>query len=255
MPCFKAEHTLDWAVKAILAQDFQQWELLLLVDGSPDNTLRLADQWAQSDARIRLINSRHNRGVIRMRNLGIRLAKGNWIAFCDADDWWEMLKLSSQLHLAESQQANLVCSAFYYVRGTEGKRLREVQLPAPITYPRMLTTNAVAMSTAMFNRQALGRQYFQSMPDGLIHEDYAFWLQMFRTKPVKAAYLSMPVANIRVQPGSRSANKWLAMRSHAYVLREIAGLPYWKLSWHLLSYARHALGKRLPRISAKLKAI
>lgn len=244
MPCYKAERTLEKAVEGVLGQSHTQFELLLLVDGDVDGTLALAYQLAAADARIRLIYSARNRGVIRMRNLGIRLARGGWLAFCDADDWWLPSKLSTQLQLAESSRANVVCSAFYYHYPNRKRPDKVVQLPSPINLNRLLRSNAIAMSTAIFHLESLGRHYFEPMPHALIHEDYAFWLQLFKHKPALAAYLAEPTTYICVQAGSRSSNKWLAMRSHAYVLRQFGGLSYGQLSLHLLAYAYHALVKR-----------
>ncbi len=119
MPCYKAAGTLEKSVESIVAQTHTNWELLLLEDGSPDESLNIARQCARADQRIRLIATARNRGVVRMRNIGIRLAKGQWIAFCDADDWWIPQKLQLQLALSESRKANLVYSAVIMYATTE----------------------------------------------------------------------------------------------------------------------------------------
>lgn len=247
MPCYKAEHTLAKSIEGVVNQTHANWELLLLIDGSPDGTLEIAQAWGKIDKRIRVINASRNRGVIRMRNLGIRLARGRWIAFCDSDDWWLPQKLESQLQLASASQANLVCSGFYYHFGAS-KQDRAVLLPSNLSYQSMLRTNGIAMSTAVFDRMTLGRHYFHEMPFHLIHEDYAFWIELFKSQPVKAVCWREASTYIRVQPGSRSSNKWLAIRSHAYVLRQNAGLSVFRLLWHLGSYATVASLKRLGRL-------
>ena len=122
MPCYNAAATIQQSVRSIQAQIYTNWELLILVDGSTDNTATIAHSLALSEPRIRLVVSAYNRGVIRMRNLGIRLAKGEWIAYCDSDDWWIPEKLQLQLRMAEEKSANLLYSAVYYVR--EGSRVR-----------------------------------------------------------------------------------------------------------------------------------
>jgi teichuronic acid biosynthesis glycosyltransferase TuaG len=245
MPCYKSANTLQMSVEGVLKQQTVALELLLLVDGDADGTYELARHLAANDPRVRLIYSRLNRGVVRMRNLGIRLAKAPWVAFCDADDWWLPQKLPQQLNLAQQQGANVLCSAFFYQYEGRSKAAKLVQLPAYISLKSLLRTNSIAMSTALFHRESLGRHYFVSMPQPLIHEDYAFWLELFKKDQVVAAYLPDPTTFIRVQPGSRSANKWLALRSHAYVLKYHGHLPPWRIGLHLLSYAFHALHKRL----------
>lgn len=245
MPCYKAVNTLRTSVEGVLNQRMRDLELLLLVDGDADGTLALARQLAAVDARVRLIYSPLNRGVIRMRNLGIRLARAPWIAFCDADDWWLPEKLEKQLLLAQQQAANVLCSAFFYHYEGSSKPDKLVHLPADIQLKTLLRTNAIAMSTALFHRASLGRHYFLPMPQPLIHEDYAFWVDLFKKGGVKAAYFPEPTTFIRVQPGSRSANKWLALRSHAYVLRQHGEVHPLRVGTHLMSYVYHGLLKRL----------
>jgi len=124
MPCYKAEKTLEKSVTGVLNQTHSALELLLVLDGMGDATWELATRLASKDPRVRVIASRKNRGVSRIRNLGIRLSKGDWIAFCDADDWWVENKLTCQLELASTKGANLVCSAFYFYYPETQKNFR-----------------------------------------------------------------------------------------------------------------------------------
>lgn len=245
MPCYKAAATLSLAVQGIQAQSYRQWELLLVVDGSHDATAELAGQLAEADARIRLVLSTKNRGVVRARNLGIRLAKGNWLAFCDADDFWQPHKLAAQLALADQTSANLLCSTFWYWYPHRQKdRLKMVRLPKHLRYQTMLRTNAIPMSTAMYGVGALGKQYFEALPSPYIHEDYAYWLRIMQNPKVMAESLQKPTALIRVQPNSRSANKWLALRSHAYILTSVAGLSTAQQTAAMFSYVIWGFLKR-----------
>lgn len=85
VPVYKAEDCLNRCVDSILAQQNKDWELLLVDDGSPDNSGKICDDYAQLDSRIRVIH-KSNGGVSSARNAGIDEAKGDWIAFVDADD-------------------------------------------------------------------------------------------------------------------------------------------------------------------------
>lgn len=246
MPCYKAEKTLEKSVSGVLNQTHATLELLLVLDGMEDATWELATRLASKDPRIRVIASKSNRGVSRSRNLGIRLAKGDWIAFCDADDWWVENKLTCQLELAVSKGANLVCSAFYFYY-PDTQKLLEVQTQKDITYHTLLHTNAIPLSTAMFCLGGRQRHYFPVMPAPYIHEDYAFWLLMFQRFEMLTAYLDISTTYIAQVEGSRSANKWLSMRSHGYILRTVAGVNFVRCGWLLLSYFWHGASKRLQK--------
>ncbi len=86
VPVYKAEKYLHRCIDSILAQTFGDFELLLIDDGSPDKSGIICDEYAQRDTRIRVCH-KPNGGVSSARNLGLDHARGEWIAFVDADDW------------------------------------------------------------------------------------------------------------------------------------------------------------------------
>ncbi len=92
VPVYKAEQYLERCVKSILEQTYQNFELILVDDGSPDNSPILCDEWAEKDSRIHVIH-KENSGASSARNAGLKIAKGNWIAFADSDDWLDVTAL------------------------------------------------------------------------------------------------------------------------------------------------------------------
>lgn len=99
VPVYKAEKYLHRCIDSILAQTFIDFELLLINDGSPDNSGAICDEYARKDSRISVFH-KENGGVSSARNLGLDNAKGEWIAFVDADDWLKckyLEKLAKQL--------------------------------------------------------------------------------------------------------------------------------------------------------------
>ena len=86
IPVYKAEKYINRCVDSILAQTFTDWELLLINDGSPDNSSSICDLYAARDSRIKVFH-KENGGVSSARNLGLEKATGEWITFVDSDDW------------------------------------------------------------------------------------------------------------------------------------------------------------------------
>lgn len=244
MPCYLAESTVQNSVEGILHQTYTHWELLLLVDGQNEELEAIVRTLAAKEPRIRLLVSKKNRGVTRSRNIGIRLAKGEWLAFCDADDYWLKHKLSAQLDLAQTQNSNVVCSAFYFYY-PQNKKTDLIHTHSSITYSTMLRTNAIPMSTAMMQVDKTQRHYIPQLPAHFIHEDYAFWLTLFQKRTILVAYAEEPTAHLLQLVGSRSANKWRAAKSHAYILATYGGVPRWKLALLMVSYAYNASKKRI----------
>jgi len=103
-PCFNAEQFLEETLASVLAQTYPHWEVLLVDDGSRDRTAEMAARWASRHSeRARLLRHEdgRNRGTSESRNLGIRHARGEYLAFLDADDIWLPGHLGMQLDLLE----------------------------------------------------------------------------------------------------------------------------------------------------------
>jgi glycosyltransferase involved in cell wall biosynthesis len=89
VPVYKVEPYLRRCVDSILAQTFTDFECILIDDGSPDNCPAICDAYAEKDNRITVIHQ-ENRGVSAARNVGLDIAKGEWIGFVDSDDWCDV---------------------------------------------------------------------------------------------------------------------------------------------------------------------
>ena len=87
VPVYKAENYLHRCVDSLLVQTFQDFEILLIDDGSPDRSGKICDEYARKDKRIRVFH-KENGGVSSARNLGLDHARGEWIIFSDADDYF-----------------------------------------------------------------------------------------------------------------------------------------------------------------------
>lgn len=86
VPVYNVEKYLRRCIDSILAQTFTDFELLLIDDGSKDNSRDLCDGYAMKDERVRVFHKK-NGGVSSARNLGLDNAKGEWVSFVDADDY------------------------------------------------------------------------------------------------------------------------------------------------------------------------
>lgn len=86
IPVYRVEATLQTCIESVVSQDYDNFELILVDDGSPDKCPQICDQWAAKDKRIRVIHQK-NRGLSDARNSGIDQAKGEYITFVDSDDF------------------------------------------------------------------------------------------------------------------------------------------------------------------------
>lgn len=88
VPVYKVEQYLHKTIGSILAQTYTNWELILVDDGSPDNSSAICDEYAVKDIRFKVFH-KPNGGVSSARNKGLDNATGVWVCFLDSDDWWE----------------------------------------------------------------------------------------------------------------------------------------------------------------------
>lgn len=110
VPIYNAEKFLRRCIDSILSQTYTDFELLLVDDGSKDGSGAICDEYARKDSRVRVFH-KPNGGVSAARNLGLDNARGEWIAFADADDWVEADWLSSRTELIHAG-CDLVCCGF-----------------------------------------------------------------------------------------------------------------------------------------------
>ena len=113
VPVYNSEKTLNRCVDSILNQTFHDWELLLIDDGSSDQSGKICDQYAAKDRRVKVFH-KENRGVSSARNYGIKLAKGEWVIFIDSDDYFLSDALKKLLETALKYKT-LISSANFYV--------------------------------------------------------------------------------------------------------------------------------------------
>ena len=99
VPVYNAEKYIRETVESVLAQTYDDWELLLIDDCSSDSSCEIIDSF--DDPRIRLIKQPENKGAYAARNRGLKEAEGRYIAFLDADDLWEKEKLEHELAYAK----------------------------------------------------------------------------------------------------------------------------------------------------------
>jgi glycosyltransferase involved in cell wall biosynthesis len=129
MPAYNAGRFIEEAVRSVMAQTYSNWQLLVIDDGSKDDTVEVVQRLCREDSRITLLRNPQNMGVARTRNRGLDLCNGRYAALLDSDDVWHPEKLEKQLRLARETGADLVyCS--YGIMDKNGKPAKgDYQVP------------------------------------------------------------------------------------------------------------------------------
>ena len=181
IPAYNAQKYIRQAVESVIQQTTDaDIEVLVIDDGSTDSTKEIVFE-IQEECRSRKMDHREicycpnekNMGVAESRNNGIRKAGGAYIAFLDADDWWETDKIEKQLQALEASNAALCATARELVRA-DGKPLnRIIEIPECIQYQALLKTNCIPCSSVLLKTE-VAREFYMCHDE--LHEDYILWL-------------------------------------------------------------------------------
>lgn len=112
IPVYKVEKYLRQCVDSVINQTYKNLEIILVDDGSPDNCGKICDEYAQKDRRIKVIHQL-NKGVSAARNLGTKLAQGEYITYVDSDDWLDVCMYEELFKVLNEYKLDMVrCAAF-----------------------------------------------------------------------------------------------------------------------------------------------
>lgn len=123
VPVYNVEKYIGEMIESLQRQTLTDLEIILVDDGSPDNSGKICDQYAENDSRIRVIHKK-NAGVGAARNDGLEAATGEWIIFCDSDDWLELDALEKLVAVGEKNNVDI---AFGDVNLVYGDTIKKVQ--------------------------------------------------------------------------------------------------------------------------------
>lgn len=248
IPVFNAAETLADTVASVQSQSLQDWEMLLVDDGSTDGSAAIMAAVAAADPRIRCFATAGQRGAGPARNVAITAARGRFIAFLDADDQWHPRKLDLQLSAMQAAGLPFSCTAYLRVDAARGLR-HVVGVPIHASRADLLKTNTVACSTAIYDRAHFGPR---SMPPLRRRQDFALWLELLRDTP---SVLGLPLVlmTYRAHDGSLSAHKGQAAADTWAMYRQTPGLNLPRAIWYFGHYAlRGMLRHRLPGVARRL---
>ena len=179
VPVYNVEAYLEKCVQSILRQTEQDFELLLVDDGSTDSSGQLCEELAKKDSRIRVIHQ-ENQGLGGARNTGIREAKGDWLLLVDSDDWIEPEILEKTLEAGLREEADMVVFPFRSV-DEEGRELAVFRENVPLDRALSLKERKDILLTAPVAWNKLYRTAF-FRETGLAYPSRV-WYEDIRTTP------------------------------------------------------------------------
>ena len=250
IPVHNAENFIRDTIDCVRAQSYPDWELLLIEDGSTDHTMNVMENYLGElrDERIKLvkreIRSEEERsfGAARARNLGLSLAKGRYIAYLDADDYWTSDKLERELAFLREKQAGFVFTGYEFGDENAKGTGKVVRVPGTLNYRQALANTTIFTSTVMLDTEKIDRSLME-MPC-IKSEDTASWWRILKTG-VTAYGLNENLVVYRRAGKSLSSNKIEALRRIWNLYRRAAGLSVFASACHFVPWAYRAVRRRV----------
>lgn len=207
VPVYKVENYLRQCIEGVLAQTYSNFELLLVNDGSPDDSGSICDEYVAKDARVKVFH-KENGGVSSARNIGLQNMTGEWICFLDSDDWWDPTFLQNFVELIEDGTCDIAMQG--YIEENEIKASHKI-----ISLPECSLNSASEL--IVFLERAKG-----------IHNGY-LWHRIFKASIFKDNNILFPLGVSFAEDGDvffkymKYATVAKATSKHGYHYRKIEG--------------------------------
>lgn len=218
MPAYNAENYIGKSVKSVLDQTFKNWELIIIDDGSSDRTAEICKKYVSLDNRIIYVFQENSKQATA-RNNGLKIAKGDIIAFLDSDDLWLPTKLELSLSYFDLNKFDLIFTDSYSGSDYEIKiesdlnkmNVIESEYFGKEALAQFIEFNRIPILTVLVKKQIIENiNFFDSQC--VLAEDYDLWLRL-----LKAGYrfksINLPLSIYRVQQNSSTASDRLTVES------------------------------------------
>ena len=245
IPVYHLEKYIRQTMECVLAQDYTDWELILVEDGGGDRSAEIIEEFIEEKGmqdRIRLIHQKDEFGAAAARNTGVRLSNGRYIAYLDGDDVWMPDKLSKELAFLKEKNAAFVFTGYEFADADAVGTGKVVRVPDTLVYKQALKNTTIFTSTVMFDTEKIPRE--KLMMPKIKSEDTALWWRLLREGNI-AYGLDENLVLYRRPGKSLSSNKLEAIRRIWMLYRKSEHLNVFVSAYNFVFWAFRAVARRL----------
>ena len=217
VPIYNVEKYLNKCIESIVNQTYENIEIILIDDGSNDNSGIICDEYAKKDNRIIVVH-KENGGVSSARNKGLKIAKGEWISFVDADDWIEQIFCQTLLNKVTQEQADIALCGYNRITYNRIEKINANNQEVFLNSNEYLVKSLNQTGFGFCHMKLIKKEVLKSISFNErieVGEDALFNIQL-STYIKKAVFLKQPLYNYRINNQSvvkrydeNYANKYL----------------------------------------------
>lgn len=244
IPVHNAGKYIEETIYSVVNQTYQNYELLLVNDGSTDDSVSVINRIIEKEnnGKIILLHNSNSGSAARARNAGIDFASGELISFLDADDIWDSKKLEKTKAFMEEKNSAFVFTGYEFADNS-GKGLGKiVRVPDSINYKQALSRTVIFTSTVMFDMSKLSKEEIK-MPE-IKSEDTATWWRILRNGII-ANGLDESLVMYRRGENTLSSNKIEAIKRIWNLYRKSEKLSLVKSAVCFVGWAFGAVARRI----------
>mgnify|MGYP001314999872 CR=1 FL=1 len=231
-PSYNSAKFIAETIQSVQNQTHKSWEMIIVDDGSLDNTETIVTSILKKDSRIQFHKLSKNSGPAIARNTGIKIAKGNYLTFLDADDIWFKTFIENSIKTIKETQVPFVFSSYKRTNELLEFVYSDFIVPKKVTYKDILKTNSISCLTAFIDIETLGKKY---MPLIKKRQDMGLWLQYLKEIPF-AHGIQETQAIYRIRENSLSRKKLDLIKYQWQFYREIEKLNIYESIYYMLHW-------------------
>jgi teichuronic acid biosynthesis glycosyltransferase TuaG len=233
-PNFNCEKIISETIESVIAQTYQNWELLIQDDCSKDGSYEIALEYAQRDNRIKVEQNNQNSGAAITRNNAIKRSVGEYLAFLDSDDLWVPEKLEKQLQFMQENDCDFSFTRYEHIDENGNSLNIRARIVKKLTYTKMLMHCWPGCLTVMYKQDISNKIYADDIKK---NNDHALFLRVLRTC-YNAMGINENLAYYRIRKGSISRNSVSVLKYFIKVIHEFEGksilFAYWCAFTHVI---------------------
>ena len=201
MPYYNKKNYFLKSINSALKQTYVNLEILIIYDDQNRDDLEYIESCIKNDSRVKIIFNDNNKGVAYSRNKAMSIARGEYIAFLDCDDYWETNKIEIQLNFMLAHGYDFSHTT-YQVINYNGKIVNKIRARKKLEYNELLKSCDIGLSSVILKRKLLSDMKF---PELKTKEDFVLWLNLAK-KSVDLVGLDKPLMFWRQTPNSLSGS-------------------------------------------------
>ena len=228
-PNYNCERFIAQTIDSVLAQTYQNWEMIIVDDCSTDNSYNIAVEYAKNDKRIIVLRNESNSGAAISRNKALDNAKGEYIAFLDSDDLWEQNKLEKQLKFMEENNCDFSFSRYSLIDEENNSLGKTANIVKKLSYFKLLHHDYIGCLTAMYRFDIAKDIRSYNIKN---NNDYGLFLQVVK-KAKNAMGINEILAFYRIRRAGISRKKFKKVKPYFELMRKYLHIPYIFACWFL----------------------